>query len=316
MKKISLLFFLFILSNSFGQINLTNGLVGYFPLNNSTVDLSPLNLNGIGYFIQPTNGVLGHSNNAYFFNGNNSHIDYGTSNRGVNHTVTISAWFKTTSHNYEWIVGQYDWHQDSGYHVAIQNDRLFLGGRNGTGNYIRVDSNVDVVDGKWHHVLAEINNNTWSIWVDCQFYNSVSSVYYPDITPSNTNLSVGYYPVGDNGYHCYYNGSIDEVRIYNRVLTTDEKNFLCQIETANSDEIADIADIRIYPNPVRQTLHIDLKTNEMINIQVFDMTGELVIKSEFSNSKKELNVQSLKKGTYLLQLSNEKEVYNYLFIKE
>jgi len=194
---------LFILSNSFGQINLTNGLVGYFPLNNSTVDLSPLQQNGIGFFIQPTNGVLGHPNNAYFFNGNNSHIDFGTSNRGVNYIVTISAWFKTTSHNYEWIVGQYDWQQDSGYHVAVQNDRLFLAGRNGTGNYIRVDSNVNVVDGKWHHVLAEINNNTWSIWVDCQFYNTVSSVYNPDITPNNIDLSVGYYPVGDNGYHCY-----------------------------------------------------------------------------------------------------------------
>jgi len=306
----------FILSNSFGQINLTNGLVGYFPLNNSTVDLSQLHQNGIGFFIQPTNGVLGHPNNAYFFNGNNSHIDYGTSNRGVNYIVTISAWFKTTSHNYEWIVGQYDWQQDSGYHVAVQNDRLFLAGRNGTGNYIRVDSNVNVVDGKWHHVLAEINNNTWSIWVDCQFYNTVSSVYNPDITPNNIDLSVGYYPVGDNGYHCYFNGSIDEVRIYNRVLTTDEKDFLCQIETANLNEIAGKEYLKIYPNPVNQTLHIELKTNKITSLKVFDITGKLVLKSGFSGSKKELNVQTLKKGTYLLQLSNENEVYNHLFIKE
>ncbi|MBR2168394.1 MAG: T9SS type A sorting domain-containing protein [Paludibacteraceae bacterium] len=56
--------------------------------------------------------------------------------------------------------------------------------------------------------------------------------------------------------------------------------------------------IRIYPNPVQETLNIE--SNESVSYKIFDLDGRLLLNGE-GNS---IGVSSLKTGTYLLQINN------------
>ena len=57
-----------------------------------------------------------------------------------------------------------------------------------------------------------------SIYVDGQLDNSNSYMTSEDIRPTE-NLFIGKHPTHDT---CYFNGVIDEIKIYNRALSADE----------------------------------------------------------------------------------------------
>jgi hypothetical protein len=314
-NKILLSLFLFIQILGFSQVNLTNRLVGYFPFNGNANDDSPLNINGIVNNATLTSDKNGNLNNAYLFNGTNSFIDYGTDNRNITDTITISAWIKTSSSNYEWIVGKYDWQNDKGYHLGIDGGHVYVAGRNTGGQYVIAESPSFIDDGNWHHVMAVIYSNTWEIWVDCQLEaTSYSTTSNPNMA-NTTNLSIGQYYIGDvNGNQRYFNGAIDEVRLYNRLLTTDEKNLLCSSIVTSSNHISSEENsIKFYPNPTSQYLTIETKL--IINeVNIIDVNGKVVMTT--TGDIKTINTFDLPNGVYIIRLTSDEEIINKKFIKK
>ena len=61
-----LVFFVFPIS-VFGQVNLDNGLVGYFPLDGNTSDMSSLSIDGLNYGAISTQDGNGQNNAAMHF---------------------------------------------------------------------------------------------------------------------------------------------------------------------------------------------------------------------------------------------------------
>lgn len=72
----------------------------------------------------------------------------------------------------------------------------------------------------------------------------------------------------------------------------------------------------IYPNPVAEVLNIKSNDSNRIKfVQVYDLTGKLIMESDVTNSS--INVNSLANGTYLLLLRDENgKDYGQKFIKE
>lgn len=70
---------------------------------------------------------------------------------------------------------------------------------------------------------------------------------------------------------------------------------------------------RIYPNPVNENIFVSGKTEEVKSAQVLDFSGKVIYseKNPFKN-KKNISVQSLTTGSYLLKLDNK----IYQFIKK
>ena len=61
--------------------------------------------------------------------------------------------------------------------------------------------------------------------------------------------------------------------------------------------------VSIYPNPVREELNLEFeKVYEQIELNLFDVTGKLIRKHEFSNSQKEKIQLNLPSGVYVLQI--------------
>lgn len=73
--------------------------------------------------------------------------------------------------------------------------------------------------------------------------------------------------------------------------------------------------IKIYPNPVSNTLFISTETNEIDSseIEITNCLGQIILKSSFA---KEIDVSRLNSGCYFLLIKNGRENLNYKFIKE
>lgn len=70
MKRIfSLVLILFIIKNTFSQVNLSQGLVAYYPFSGNTLDASGNNNNATNFGATLTADQWGNPNSAYLFNG-------------------------------------------------------------------------------------------------------------------------------------------------------------------------------------------------------------------------------------------------------
>lgn len=224
--------FLSLQTIGFSQINLDSSLVAYFKLDGNANDASSQVINGVASNTTLTNGKNGGVNKAYLFNGVDSKIDCGTDGRGIVDTITYCAWVKTTSLDYDFIVCKYDWTIDKGCHMYINNGLLALAGRNNGSVYVStmpVGTGNFVADGNWHFVVAEVAGNSWKLWMDCNLVAHVtSSAASPDLS-NNRLLTIGYYDKAQSPPERYFDGVVDEVRVYNRVLSASERSLICDI---------------------------------------------------------------------------------------
>jgi gliding motility-associated-like protein len=226
-----LLFFLSLIDVT-AQVNLNSGLVGYFPFDGNSNDQSSNAINGVINNATLITGKNNNINEAYLFNGVNANIDCSNNNRNTSDVVTISVWVNTTMSTIGWVVGKYDWQVDRGFAIQIKNGRPFLSGRNGSGQYSSTyHINTPIVnDGNWHHLLAIVNGNSWTMYVDCQYGTTITSNSTNPLLLNQQPLAIGYYPLGSGTFNYnFFAGSIDDVRIYNRVLTPAEVQTLCDI---------------------------------------------------------------------------------------
>ena len=72
------------------------------------------------------------------------------------------------------------------------------------------------------------------------------------------------------------------------------------------------ADFTVYPNPVKNTLHIESEEN-IDKAEIFDMQGKMAVTNENAS---EINVSALPQGNYLVRITTEKGVSTRTFVKE
>ncbi|MCX7547002.1 DUF6130 family protein [Xanthomarina sp. F1114] len=87
-----------------------------------------------------------------------------------------------------------------------------------------------------------------------------------------------------------------------------EYNGVAQISARSLDDFVlstssyELASFNVYPNPVSNGfVNISSKTNEVIQVTVFDILGKQVLNSTVNNNK--LNVSTLNTGVYILKIS-------------
>ncbi len=104
----------------------------------------------------------------------------------------------------------------------------------------------------------------------------------------------------------------DVVRIFNYVrLVRDISADINISEILNKQ-------LQIYPNPVDETLNINLQnTDEILNYSIISSTGQIVMSGSWSNQGiSAVNVEMLKSGIYFLSIKTSTEVYYNKFVKK
>jgi hypothetical protein len=203
--------------------SITEGLVAYYPFEDNTVDVVN-QTTGVPYGdVTYTEGYAG---KAVQLDGIGDSIDCGRDFIDILDSFTATAWVKTTDarseeqpifgwHHSGFLNG---WFLEKYYNTA----QLYYGG-----DGLRVNSNLLINDGAWHFLAVsyDAEHDISSIQVDQQIFERI--VLGPPVV-SPANFVIGGIVSGIN--KVYFNGSIDEVRIYNRILTEEEIAEIIQVE--------------------------------------------------------------------------------------
>ncbi len=197
-----------------GVIDLTTGLVAYYPFNGNANDLSGYNNHGSvsGAVLCPDR--YGVSNKAYYFNGNNNSIT-------INHTstlslqnMTVSIWVKFDRTNTGEIFLSKGMFPNYNYKFEIYYNNLrFIVGLNHDQSMAQV---LGYQTGVWYFLTGTHDGNTLKLFINGNLANSIPCV---GLAFQNTYpLILGNYVGG--GYS--FKGTLDDIRIYNRVLSDSE----------------------------------------------------------------------------------------------
>lgn len=77
--------------------------------------------------------------------------------------------------------------------------------------------------------------------------------------------------------------------------------------TFDRTEVAQKAEkLTVFPNPVKDVLHIDAKDNKEYYYQIYNISGQLVKEGKFENNQ--TNVSSLTTGVYLIRINNSETI--------
>lgn len=223
MKKLAVLFSVFAMF-SCGTVHadLNDGLIAYYPFNGNANDETGNGNNGIVSGATLTTDRLGNPDSAYDFDGND-HISLPNSPSLEPSVASFSIWFKTLqSGGNRKLINYSDGMCYHSYTFCLyDNVALFaVDHASPCGYFPRVLSNSILNDGIWHHVAGIHNGSNLYLYVD--------GVLQDDIQASSGHLATGqtvsigdWINYGTPGTYSFI-GSIDEVRIYNRVLSSSE----------------------------------------------------------------------------------------------
>lgn len=92
----------------------------------------------------------------------------------------------------------------------------------------------------------------------------------------------------------------------------DDLSWTCYSSLSIADNGLDTSSI--YPNPVKSKLYINLASNENTIVEIYDILGKRVLKTQI-NSSDSINVQTLKSGVYILKLTQNNSSVSKKLIK-
>lgn len=159
------------------------------------------------------------------FDGVNDYIDLNNSSL-LNPTVGIasSLWVNRNSLSVDtWLISRDDLSLGRSFAFGIRgnasNNVVWLQINGGS----TVLSTISVPLGLWTHLCFTRNsNNTYSIFINGALNSTSVSVVSPASTTGNVNIGRRTY----SGFEGYFSGLLDDVRIYNRVLSPAEISIL------------------------------------------------------------------------------------------
>jgi hypothetical protein len=161
---------------------------------------------------------------ALCFNGTTDyvHVQNHSSLIPNNSNWTVEAWINTTTTTLGGIVRKTNvssWFAT--YDLEIKADgniSWFL--RDDVGNSANADSTAPVNDGSWHHILGVKNGSTLELYIDGVLHNTADGSGLGSINPID-DLYIGAMSNGGAPLN-FFDGCIDDVRIYNRALMAGE----------------------------------------------------------------------------------------------
>lgn len=211
---------------------LTQGLAGWWKMNGNADDSSGNGNNGTvknGAFL--TTDKNGYSGKAYDFDGANDMIQTGASNTfNIASELTYSAWFYVDTGNSGWqrpFQKFQDLSDGNGIPYGIQygavSKKWGCEYRNAAQTeYPNVRSSSAYNSGSWYHVAcvaSKTGDTKFALYVNGGLAGSQNTWFTSgDIDTGSRPITIG----GARTAGTYWNGKIDDVRIYNRALTAGE----------------------------------------------------------------------------------------------
>lgn len=303
----------------------TNGLIAYYPFNGNANDQSGNAANGITTNTTLTSDRFGAPNTAYSFNGTTSAIEALISNIPQNNSPrTISGWFKTNDafaapNKHEICIFNYG--------ILAKTQRLSLsvyskGYLNIVNGPVFSDNsfyinNFDYSNNDWYFYTLTYDGSKASIFINGEF---VSENIISLNTTGNT-LKIGQRISGDTTDESF-KGKIDDIGIWNRVLTQTEIIALYESgNTANSYTLIPDANFekklialgldygpingKVFTASISSITSLDVSASQISDLTGIEDFTALQVLNCRANSLSNLNISKNTALTYLNCSSNQ-----------
>ena len=222
--------------------NFTEGLVAHYTFDGNANDDSGNGNNGILHGVTSTTDRHGNADGAYHFDGTSAYIEVADSDslREVGHAVTLSAWVKAEAWTSE--SGSPNWISvlckgddlSRQYGIQISKDQTWLVKHYDGKKYDAIATSRDIQLNDWNHIVITINPTRMVAYLNGESVGM--AVPQGDMIKNTNSLYIGFdIPEGDE----YFAGDMDEMRIYNRVLSAAEVRALSNGDNPTSAVIGE-----------------------------------------------------------------------------
>jgi len=133
--------------------------------------------------------------------------------------------------------------------------------------------------------------------------NPVISDGLSEIADWNTIGQPNFFVICSDGSFDYYFGGLSSS---NSDLITVKIDACSSIETGIGKNESDL-NLTYYTNPVTDKLVFELSNNNTISYNIFDLSGKTILKGQSNTSNNLVDVTSLEKGIYFLQIIGENQ---------
>ena len=280
MKKLFLLLisFLFTQPILFAQVNLDSGLVAFYPFQGNANDESGNANNGTVIGAVLTTDRFGYDSSAYEFDGTSSYITVlsSPSLESPDTELTQAAWIDI----YGWsLIGQLDFgpitmKSNSGansfqYRLSVGEAGINTAINNWNNSVLILDT---LNFNEWYFIVTTLKDDTVKAYVNGILIGA--DTLNGTIDPDNRPLEIGR---DVPGLTEVFNGKIDDLRIYNRALNTDEIDSLfntlpTSVNVNNSNLPLEFELEQNYPNPFNPNTTIKFTIPSKVRRQTSNVT--------------------------------------------
>ena len=224
-KNLLLLAAIFISGLAYSQV--TSGLVAKYSFNSGNAN-DEVGTNNISVQNGATFGVdrFGNTNKAAFLDGVDDYLRTNNPFFYPGNDFTISLWYKSnnttqskqtffnTDPHQQLSVG-YNWFGDDSYDIALNDGTSWNICSNATNGLDTFYVN-GVTSSNWNHFTMTYDGATWNSYINSSLVNTCNTG-----TPAST-ISDLFFGAISVGPQSFFNGLLDDIRIYNRAITPSE----------------------------------------------------------------------------------------------
>lgn len=282
----------------------TEGLLAWWGMENAN-DATTNGNTLTAYNLTATNDRFGNANAAYSFNGSSSYL----TRTSIGHTFmqagsfSVSIWIKKASNTTGNVAIMSGTTASLNFIWLVQCDatKAIFGTNKQQSAWFWTNATTNYVLNEWEHYVGVYTANTMT------FYRN--GVLQGTTTNTHTNVSQASLPIwiGRGVSGNYFNGSLDDIGIWNRALTPNEITTL--YESTLSVDSFSASSIKVYPNPASDFLQWEVAAENIgTAYQIFDDLGRIVASGTVVDTTTEIVVSSLKTGMYFLRIGEQTPV--------
>lgn len=207
---------------------LSNGLVGYWKMDESSGNITDSSGNSNTGTNTSTTVVAGKFGNGRSFNGSTSQV--ALASEMTNSTGSLSVWINTSAggNNEVYSQGTSSGLDTSRIQFGVYSGKISLLVQVSTAVVLNVTTNSTFNNGAWHLVTWVVGSSSNQIYVDGQqqavTYSTGSNTtqkWFSDVSGDTNTQEFGRLRISGTSYN-WFNGTMDEIRIYNRALSPKE----------------------------------------------------------------------------------------------
>lgn len=253
-------------------------LIAHYPFNGNVDDTSEFKNHGkIVGTIKPTFNRFSEPNKAMQFS-NNSYIlvPHTTSMENIKDSLTITAWAKLDCINNYWFTllckSDKDWEDRDSPHFRFQITKTSMALCSEVmGNYV-----YDFKPDEWYFMAVSFSGKKLKFYVNGLLMLDTTINY--KLLPNRHPLIIGFDPPGKHEYFC---GSIDDLRIFSTVLSTNQiQNIM------NSVDIPSNSLFKKDTIFLTDTIRKKIEYADSVRVMVFDTIHQTVIDTLYKTFSK------------------------------